>query len=71
MAGVAAALVGGLALAGGAAARGIGESQSWMDSVVEEAKAKVPPPSPVPPLQTPAPPPPTKTSTPRGHPRTF
>ena len=60
MAGVAAAVVGGLALAGGAAARGLGESRSWMESIVEEAKAQVRrfvPSFLPPPLEPPAPPP--------------
>ena len=59
MAGVAAAVVGGLALAGGAAARGLGESRSWMESIVEEAKAQVRRSVPSflpPPLEPPAPP---------------
>ena len=60
MAGVAAAVVGGLALAGGAAACGLGESRSWMESIVEEAKAQVRRSVPSflpPPLEPPAPPP--------------
>ena len=77
MAGVAAAVVGGLALAGGAAARGLGESRSWMESIVEEAKAQVrrsvpsflPPPL-EPPAPPPRPPPPgdRMTSPPPAHP---
>ena len=65
MAGVAAAVVGGLALAGGAAARGLGESRSWMESIVEEAKAQVRRSVPSflpPPLEPPAPPPPARGS---------
>lgn len=53
MAGVAAAVVGGLALAGGAAARGLGETQSWMGAIVDEAKANVrSPPAPAAPLRS-------------------
>ena len=65
MAGVAAAVVGGLALAGGAAARGLGETQSWMGAIVDEAKVNVRSPfAPAAPLcsreaaATPPPPPP-------------